>query len=114
MAEVRGRDLVTGLSKTIVITSEELRETISIPVATIGAAVTDTLNHTPPQLASDVMDMGRVLAGGGALLRGLDERLREETGVPVHVAEDPLACVAIGSGRFLEEIAFYGDTLSSG
>jgi|SRR5215211_4613003 len=114
VAEVRGRDLVTGLSKTIVITSEELRETISIPVATIGAAVTDTLNHTPPQLASDVMDMGRVLAGGGALLRGLDERLREETGVPVHVAEDPLACVAIGSGRFLEEIAFYGDTLSSG
>jgi len=114
VAEVRGRDLVTGLPKTIVITSEELREAISIPVTTIVAAVTDTLNHTPPELASDVMDMGMVLAGGGALLTGLDYRLREETGVPVHVAEEPLACVAIGSGRFLEEIALYGDTLSSG
>jgi rod shape-determining protein MreB and related proteins len=113
-AEVRGRDLVTGLPKTIVITSEEIREAMTIPAAAIVAAVTDTLDHTPPELASDIMDTGMVLAGGGALLRGLDERLREETGVPVHVAGEPLACVAIGSGRFLEEIDLYRGALSSG
>jgi rod shape-determining protein MreB and related proteins len=113
-AEVRGRDLVTGLPKTIVITSEEIREAISVPTAAIVAAVTDTLDRTPPELASDIMDTGMVLAGGGALLRGLDERLREETGVPVHVTGEPLACVAIGSGRFLEEIDLYRGALSSG
>ena len=113
-AGVRGRDLVTGLPKTIVITSEEIREAISIPVAAIVAAVTDTLDRTPPELASDIMDTGMVLAGGGALLRGLDERLREETSFPVHVTGEPLACVAIGSGRFLEEIDFYRGALSSG
>jgi rod shape-determining protein MreB and related proteins len=113
-AEVRGRDQVTGLPKTIVITSEEIREAVSVPLNAIVAAVMDTLDRTPPELASDIMDMGMVLAGGGAILKGLDERLREETGVPVHVAEEPLACVALGSGRFLEEIAFYGDTLASG
>src|SRR5215216_5364770 len=106
-AEIRGRDLVTGLPKTIVITSEELREAISVPVEAIIAAVTNTLDRTPPELASDIMDRGMILAGGGALLRGLDERLRDETGVPVHIAEEPLACVAIGSGRFLEEIGLY-------
>jgi rod shape-determining protein MreB len=113
-AGVRGRDLVTGLPKTIVITSEEIREAISVPAATIVAAVTDTLDRTPPELASDIMDTGMVLAGGGALLRGLDERLREETGFPVHVTGEPLACVAIGSGRFLEEIDLYRGALSSG
>ncbi len=112
-AEIRGRDQVTGLLKTVVITSEEVREAISAPVNAIVTAVTGTLDHTPPELASDVMDRGMVLAGGGALLGRLDERLRKETGVPVHVAEEPLACVAIGSGRFLEEIAFYGDTVST-
>jgi rod shape-determining protein MreB and related proteins len=106
-AEVRGRDQVTGLPKTVVITSEEIREAISGPLNTIMAAVRDTLDRTPPELASDVMDVGMVVAGGGALLRRLDERLREETGVPVHIAEDPLGCVAMGSGRFLEEIEFY-------
>ena len=111
--EVRGRDQVTGLPKTIVITSEEVREAIRVPVNAIVAAVTDTLDRTPPELASDIMDTGMVLAGGGALLRALDERLRGETGVPVHVAEEPLACVAIGSGRFLEEIGLYRGTLSS-
>jgi rod shape-determining protein MreB and related proteins len=113
-AEIRGRDQVTRLPKTIVITSEEVREAISALINAIVAAVTDTLDRTPPELASDVMDRGMVLAGGGALLRSLDERLRKETGVPVHVAEEPLACVAIGSGRFLEEIDLYGGTLSSG
>jgi rod shape-determining protein MreB and related proteins len=106
-AEIRGRDQVTGLPKTVVISSEEVREAISTPVNAIIAAVIDTLDNTPPELASDVMDHGMILAGGGALLGRLDERLREETGVPVHVAEEPLACVAIGSGRFLEEIDFY-------
>ncbi len=113
-AEIRGRDLVTGLPKTVVITSEEIREAISVPVNAIVEAVTDTLDRTPPELASDIINRGIVLAGGGALLRGLDERLRRETGVPVHVAEEALACVAVGSGRFLEEIGFYGGTLASG
>jgi rod shape-determining protein MreB len=112
-AEVRGRDLVTGLPKTIVITSEEIREAISVPVDAVVAAVRDTLDRTPPELASDVMDRGMILAGGGALLRLLDERLRRETGVPVHVADDPLMCVAIGSGRCLEEIEYYRNALTS-
>jgi rod shape-determining protein MreB and related proteins len=112
-AEIRGRDLVTGLPKTIVITSEEIREAISIPVDAVLAAVRDTLDRTPPELASDIMDRGMILAGGGALLRHLDERLRRETGIPVHVADDALMCVAIGSGRSLEEINSYRSALSS-
>jgi rod shape-determining protein MreB len=112
-AEIRGRDLVTGLPKTIVVTSEEIREAISVPVNAIVEAVRDALDRTPPELASDIMDRGMVLAGGGALLRRLDERLRRETGVPVQIAEEPLACVAIGSGRFLEELSLYPGTLSS-
>jgi rod shape-determining protein MreB and related proteins len=113
VAEIRGRDQVTGLPKTVVVPSEEIREVISDPINTIVEAVKETLRRTPPELASDVMDRGMVLSGGGALLEGLDERLRQETGVPVYVAEEPLACVAIGSGRFLEEIDLYGGTLSS-
>ena len=113
-AEIRGRDLVTGLPKTVVITSEEVREAISVAIATITEAVRDTLDRTPPELASDIINRGMVLAGGVALLRGLDERLRQETGVPVRVAEEPMACVVIGSGRFLEEIDSYRGALSSG
>jgi rod shape-determining protein MreB and related proteins len=112
-AEVRGRDLVTGLPKTVVMTSEEIREAIAPAVAAIVEAVRDTLNRTPPELGSDIMNRGMILAGGGALLRHLDERLREETGVPVHVAEEPLTCVAQGSGRFLEEIDFYQGSIPS-
>jgi rod shape-determining protein MreB and related proteins len=112
-AEIRGRDLVTGLPKTVVITSEEVREAISVSVEAIIAAVRDTLDRTPPELASDIINRGMMLAGGVALLRGLDERLRQETGVPVHVAEEPMACVVIGSGRFLEEIEFNRGALSS-
>jgi rod shape-determining protein MreB len=112
-AEIRGRDLTTGLPKTVLVTSEEIREAISTPVAAIVAAVRDCLDRTPPELASDIMDRGMVLAGGGALLRRLDERLREETGVPVYIAEEPLACVANGSGRFLEEIEFSSGALFS-
>jgi rod shape-determining protein MreB len=113
-AEIRGRDLVSGLPKPVVITSEEVREAISNPVDAIVTAVRDTLQHMPPELVSDIMDWGMVLVGGGALLRLLDERLRRETGVPVHVADDPLMCVAIGSGRYLEEIEHYRSALSSG
>src|SRR5919107_591204 len=112
-AEIRGRDLVTGLPKTVVITSEEIREAISAPVDAVLAAVRDTPDRTPPEPASDIMDRGKIIAGGGALLRHLDERLRRETGIPVHVADDALMCVAIGSGRSLEEINSYRSALTS-
>src|SRR3712207_482677 len=102
-AEVRGRDMLTGLPKTIVITSEEVRRALDEPVNQILDAIKSTLDKTPPELAADIMDRGIVLAGGGALLHGLDERLRHETQMPVHLAESPLTCVAVGSGRSLEE-----------
>lgn len=102
-AEIRGRDLVSGLPKTLMLTSEEVREALNEPVQQIIDAVKLTLDKTPPELASDIMDRGIMLAGGGALLTGLDERLRHETHMPVHVAESPLTCVAVGSGRSLEE-----------
>jgi rod shape-determining protein MreB len=97
-----------------VITSEEVREAISVPVEAVIAAVRDTLDRTPPELASDIMNRGMVLAGGGALLSGLEERLRRETSVPVHMADEPMACVVVGSGHFLEEIDFYRGAVSSG
>jgi rod shape-determining protein MreB len=103
IAEIKGRDLVSGLPKTIHITSEEVRKAIEEPVNAIVDAVRDTLDRCPPELAADVMDRGIVLTGGGALLRGLDQRLKHETGMPIHVAENPLSCVAIGSGKCLEE-----------
>src|ERR687897_713243 len=102
-AEVRGRDMLTGLPKTIVLSSEEVRRALEEPVAQIVDAIRSTLDKTPPELAADIMDRGIVLAGGGALLHGLDERLRHETQMPVHLAESPLTCVAVGSGRSLEE-----------
>ena len=102
-AEIRGRDLITGLPKTIVTTTEEIREAIEEPVSTIVDAVKATLDKTPPELAADIMEQGIVLTGGGALLHGLDARLQEETGMPIVVARDALNCVAIGSGQCLEE-----------
>jgi rod shape-determining protein MreB len=102
-AEVRGRDMLTGLPKTIVITSEEVRRALDEPVGQILDAIKSTLDKTPPELAADIMDRGIVLAGGGSLLTGLEERLREETQMPVQLAESPLTCVAVGSGRSLEE-----------
>ena len=102
-AEIRGRDLVTGLPKTIIVSSEEIRRAIEEPVNAIVDAVKSTLDRTPPELAADIMDKGIVLTGGGALLKGLDERLKHETGMPVHLTENPLSCVAIGSGKCLEE-----------
>jgi rod shape-determining protein MreB len=102
-AEIRGRDLVSGLPKTVVLTSEEVRMALEEPVQQIVDAVKETLDRTPPELAADIMDRGIMLAGGGALLQGLDERLRNETQMPAHLAESPLTCVAVGSGRSLEE-----------
>jgi rod shape-determining protein MreB len=102
-AEIRGRDLVTGLPKTIVVSAEEIRRAIEEPVNAIVDAVKNTLDKTPPELAADIMDKGIVLAGGGSLLKGLDERLKHETGMPIHIAEDPLFAVAVGSGKCLEE-----------
>jgi rod shape-determining protein MreB and related proteins len=102
-AEIRGRDLVTGLPKTVVLSSAEIRQALDIPLTQIIDAVKQTLDKTPPELASDIMDRGIVLAGGGALLQRLPDRLRAETHMPVHLAESPLTCVAVGSGRSLEE-----------
>ncbi len=102
-AEIRGRDLVTGLPKTIIVAAEEIRRAIEEPVNQIVDAVKNTLEKTPQDLADDIIDKGIVLTGGGALLKGLDERLRHETGMPIHIAENPLNCVAIGSGKCLEE-----------
>ncbi|MFZ0666768.1 MAG: rod shape-determining protein [Acidimicrobiales bacterium] len=102
-AEIRGRDLVTGLPKTIVVSTQEIRKAIDEPVSAIVDAVKVTLDKTPPELAADIMEQGIVLTGGGALLHGLDARLQDETGMPIIVARDPLNCVAIGSGQCLEE-----------
>ncbi len=102
-AEVRGRDMISGLPKTVVLSSEQVREALAEPMAQIVEAVKVTLDRTPPELASDIMDRGIVLAGGGSLLNGLDDRLRAETEVPIHIAESPLTCVAVGAGRSLEE-----------
>ena len=101
--EIRGRDLVSGLPRQVVLTTEEVREALEEPIAAIVAAVRTTLERTPPELAADIVERGIMLAGGGALLRGLDERLRQETHMPVYIAENPLECVAIGAGRSLDE-----------
>ncbi len=101
--EVRGRDLVTGLPKTIIMTSDEVRGALEAPLLEIIGAIKTTLDQTPPELAADIMDKGIVLAGGGALLARIDERIRAETQIPVHIADSPLTCVAVGSGRSLDE-----------
>jgi rod shape-determining protein MreB len=102
-AEIRGRDLVSGLPKTVVISASELREAIEEPVSTIVDAVKMTLDKTPPELAADIMERGITMAGGGALLTGLPERLEHETGMPIALAPDPLYAVVLGSGQSLEE-----------
>ena len=102
-AQVRGRDLITGLPRTVVLTADEIRRALHEPINAIVDAVRTTLDRTPPELAGDVMNSGMVLTGGGALLRGLDERLRHETGIPVHIAQDALDCVALGTGRCIED-----------
>lgn len=102
--EIRGRDLITGLPKNISISSSEINEALREPINSIVDAIKYTLEKTPPELASDIMDKGIMLAGGGALLSGLDQLIKEETGMPVMVAETPLDCVAIGAGKVLDEI----------
>ncbi len=104
--EVKGRDLVAGLPKTVTVTSSEIREAMMDPLNTIVDSVRVTLERCPPELSADLVDRGFVLAGGGALLRGLDKLLSEETGLPVHVAEDPLSAVAEGAGKVLNELSF--------
>ncbi len=101
---VKGRDLRAGIPKTVEITSEEVREALSNPLASIVEAIKQTLERTPPELAADIVDNGIVLTGGGALLGGLDTLINDATGLPVSVADDPLTCVVLGSGKALDEL----------
>jgi rod shape-determining protein MreB len=103
--EIKGRDLVEGVPKTLVVSDEEIREALSETVATIVEAVRVALERTPPELSADIMDKGIIIAGGGSMLKNLDKRLREETGLPVTLAEDPLACVALGTGQMLTDFS---------
>ena len=107
--EVKGRDLVTGIPQNIIITSEEVRKAISEQVDSIVQAVRIALEQTPPELAADIVDRGIVLTGGGALLKGLDQLLREETSLPITVVEDPLSTVVMGTGRALDNLNELGD-----
>lgn len=102
--EIKGRDLVAGVPRTLIISDEEVRESLAEPIGTIVDTVKIALERTPPELAADIVDKGIIMAGGGSLLRGLDVLLREQTGLPVTVAEDPLSAVALGTGRVLDEI----------
>jgi len=104
--EVKGRDLVAGLPKTLTVTSEEIREALQEPISTIVESIRMTLERCPAELSADLVDRGIVLAGGGALIRGIDKLLAEETGLPVHVADDPLSAVAMGTGVVLQELGF--------
>jgi rod shape-determining protein MreB len=102
--EIKGRDLVAGVPRTLTVSSDEVRDALAEPVNGIVEAVKLTLERTPPELAGDIADRGIVLAGGGALLKNLDTLLREETGLPVFLAEDPLSAVVIGAGKALESL----------
>ncbi len=108
--EVKGRDMVHGLPKTVTITSREVRDALAEPVHQIVLRTRSVLEQTPPELASDIQTHGIWLTGGGALLRGLDQLLTQETGLPVHVAEDPLSCVALGTGQALDQIEMLSET----
>ena len=111
--EIKGRNLVDGLPKNITIGSEEIREALSESLYKVVDAVKETLERTPPELSADIIDHGITLSGGGALLRGLDQLISNETGIDVHVAETPLDCVALGSGAVLDHIDKLGDVLDS-
>jgi rod shape-determining protein MreB and related proteins len=104
MMQVKGRDLIDGIPKTILVGEDEIREALHESVTTIVEAVRICLEHTPPELAADIIDKGIVMAGGGALLRGLDQLVRDETNLPVTIAPDPLSCVALGTGKVLDEL----------
>jgi rod shape-determining protein MreB len=109
--DVRGRDLIAGLPRTIPLTSSEVIEALEQPLQQIVASVRQVLEETPPELSSDIIDKGMVMSGGGALLRNIDKLLTQVTGVPCHVAEDPLNCVALGTGRALEHFDFFKKSL---
>ncbi len=111
---MRGRDLLTGLPKAIEVSSVELREGIAGPVNAIVAEVRAALEETPPELVADIMEHGIMLAGGGSLLHGLDKRIAAETRMPVHIAQDPLSCVARGAGKMVEHFdnSVYQDILT--
>lgn len=110
---IKGRDLVSGLPKTIEIHSKEIREALSEPIYSIIDAIKNTLEKTPPELAADIMDKGIMLTGGGALLRGLDELIRCETGMPVEVAENPLDCVVMGTGKILDDVEMFEKVIAA-
>ncbi|MCK4224873.1 MAG: rod shape-determining protein, partial [candidate division Zixibacteria bacterium] len=109
--EIKGRDLVAGIPKTMKISSVQVREALSEPIDAIIEAVRQALEQTPPELSADILDKGIVVTGGGALLKGLDKRLREETNLPINIAEDPLTCVARGTGEVLENMTQFSKVL---
>ena len=109
--EVRGRDLIAGLPRTIPLTSSEVMEALEQPLQQIVASVRQVLEETPPELSSDIIDKGMVMSGGGSLLRNIDKLLTQVTGVPCHVAENPLNCVALGTGLALEHFDFFRKSL---
>jgi len=112
--EVKGRDLVAGLPKTLTVNSEEIREALAEPVSTIVESVRVSLERCPPELSADLVDRGIVMVGGGSLLRGLDKLLSKETGLPVNVAEDPLSAVALGTGKVIENVHYLKEIRSRG
>ena len=112
--DVKGRDLVDGLPKTIEVSSKEIREAMAEPLATILASIKETLERCPPELAADLIDRGIMLAGGGALLGGLDVWLTEQIGIPTHISEDPLVAVVEGTGRVLSEVSYIKKMTSAG
>ena len=111
--EVKGRDLSAGLPKTLTVRSEEIREALKEPLTSILESIRITLERCPPELSADLVDRGIVMAGGGSLLRCIDRLVAEETGLPVHIADDPLTAVAEGTGRVLQELQFLKRVASS-
>ena len=111
--EIKGRDLMNGVPRELVITEAQIAESLAEPVGAIVEAVKVALEHTAPELAADIVDKGIVLTGGGALLSNLDFVLRHETGLPVSIADDPLSCVALGTGRSLEETKKFQNVLTT-
>ena len=109
---VKGLDLITGIPKTVQVSSDEIRLALSEPVYQITAAIKRALDKTPPEHASDLIDFGIIMTGGGAQLKGLDEHIKNKTGLPVHVAEDPLSCVAVGTGKALDQEETFSTMLS--
>ena len=111
--EIKGRNLVDGLPKNIVVHSEDVREALLECLVKITSAIKETLERTPPELSADIIDRGITLTGGGALLRGLDQLIQSETGIDVHIAEDPLDCVAKGAGAVLDHVDVLHDVLDT-